>query len=181
MLKVLVTGGIASGKSEMCRYIAGLGYPVYDSDSRAKSLYETVPGLKERIEREVGLPFDELKTVFGDTRKLEVLNGIVHPLVLSDFREWCLRQDSQIVFFESAIALESPCFKDFFDRVILVEAPLHLRVKRNPKAVLRDTLQNFDMVKADYTVRNDSGIDSLYENTANIIAGLECLLQEKGK
>ena len=49
MKTFLVTGPIGSGKSEVCRYLASKGYPVYDCDSRTKGLYESVPGLKSRI------------------------------------------------------------------------------------------------------------------------------------
>ena len=40
MRTLVVTGGIGSGKSTVCRYLALKGIPVYDSDSRARNLYE---------------------------------------------------------------------------------------------------------------------------------------------
>lgn len=36
---IIVTGGIGSGKSEVCRMIASeYGFPVYDADSRVKEI-----------------------------------------------------------------------------------------------------------------------------------------------
>ena len=66
MKTVLVTGGIASGKSEVCRYLSSAGYPVYDSDSRTKALYESVPGLKGRVEEAIGVPFSNVAVIFED-------------------------------------------------------------------------------------------------------------------
>ena len=34
----IVTGGIGSGKSAVCAYLASRGVPVYDSDTRAMAL-----------------------------------------------------------------------------------------------------------------------------------------------
>ena len=50
MRTILVTGGIASGKSEVCAHLQAKGYPVYDCDSRTKGLYATVPGLPHLLE-----------------------------------------------------------------------------------------------------------------------------------
>ena len=46
-MKVLaVTGGIGSGKSEVCRILADKGLTLqYNADSRAKALYVERPGL----------------------------------------------------------------------------------------------------------------------------------------
>ena len=68
MKTILVTGGIASGKSEVCRYLASKGLPVYDSDSRTKALYGSVPGLVERIEAAIGVPFAQIGVIFSTAR-----------------------------------------------------------------------------------------------------------------
>lgn len=161
MKKVLVTGGIASGKSEVCKYLQSKGYPVYDSDSRTKALYSSVPGLRSRIEAALGLPFERLSLVFTDPVRLSTLESIVHPLVLEDFRKWAAEQDSDTIIFESAIALQKPLFRNEFDMTILVEAPLEARQKRNPKVLERAHLQQFDSRMADVVLHNDSDLESL--------------------
>ncbi len=50
MKKLLITGSIGSGKSEVCRYLRSKAFPVYDCDSRAKALYDENPGLLAAIE-----------------------------------------------------------------------------------------------------------------------------------
>ena len=56
METVIITGGIGSGKSRVCAYLASRGVPVYDSDARTKSLYERHPDLVDRMEEALGVP-----------------------------------------------------------------------------------------------------------------------------
>ena len=51
----LVTGGIGSGKSAVCAYLASRGVPVYDSDSRTKALYTSDPALLPALESALGI------------------------------------------------------------------------------------------------------------------------------
>ena len=88
MKTVLVTGGIASGKSEVCRYLTSRGFEVYDSDSRTKALYDSVPGLKTRVEEAIGLPFKEIGVIFSDPAKRGKLEAVVYPEVMKDFLAW---------------------------------------------------------------------------------------------
>ena len=54
MLQVLaVTGAIGSGKSLVCRFLAERGFPVYDSDSRTKALYDTDNELLEAVRKKM--------------------------------------------------------------------------------------------------------------------------------
>ena len=117
----MITGLMGSGKSELSRILRSRAYSVYDSDSRTKALYGRKE-LAERIHSELGLEISQLSQVFGDREKLAALEAIVHPLVLEDFLEFAACSDSDPVFFESAIAMDKPLFKDVFDKVILVRA-----------------------------------------------------------
>ena len=49
MMTLAVTGGIGSGKSYVVRMFSALGIPVYDADSRTKSLYDSDSALIERL------------------------------------------------------------------------------------------------------------------------------------
>ena len=55
MRVLAVTGGIGSGKSEVCRILAGHGMRLqYNADARAKALYTECPGLLDAIEDALG-------------------------------------------------------------------------------------------------------------------------------
>lgn len=147
---VVITGGIGSGKSEVCRILAARGVPVYDSDSRTKSLYTRKPDLVVELCKALGtddildasgrLDRSRLASlVFNDADAMKILESIVHPAVLEDFSEWKVREADfcnwsltlpPFVIFESAIILEKPLFRGLADKIVLVDAPLETRIER---------------------------------------------------
>ncbi len=170
MKTVLVTGGIASGKSELCRYLSSKGFAVYDSDSRTKALYDSVPGLKERVEDALGVPFSEIGIIFSDDARREKLEAVVYPEVLKDFLEWKSSQAGRAVFFESAVAASKPVFDGQWDEVWLVRAPLEARLERNPKTAGRLSSQTeLDATQADVVIDNDSSLEELHKKVDKLI------------
>lgn len=133
-----ITGGIGSGKSFVSQWLtAHYHIPVYDSDSQAQRLMRG-RGLRRKITELVGddayLPDGQLNRarmaafVFADASHTAAINAIVHPAVKADFRRWAKRYDG-LVAIESAILVEAG-FLDIADRLIVVEAPLPLRIRR---------------------------------------------------
>ena len=172
MRTILVTGPIGSGKSEACRYLASLGFPVYECDARTKMLYSLVPGLKCSIEERLGLPWSQIGTVFSDPDKLRTLEEMVYPHVLEDLKAWKTAQTAPLLFVESAIALDKPQFDGLYDAVLLVTAPYELRVQRNPKAAERDALQTYDPARIDWRIDNDGTQEELFIKIRKLICKL---------
>ena len=154
MKTVAVTGGIGSGKSTVCAILSSMGVPVYDSDSRARALYDEQPALVSRILDEFAAlgvhdslwdecgELDRKKLaglVFSSPRLLSALEGIVHPAVREDFlswkesigeKEWTGPGDVPFVVIESAIITEKPLFRDIVDKVVEVRASRAARLDR---------------------------------------------------
>lgn len=143
MMKVLVvTGGIGSGKSEVCRLMADMGLDLqYDADRRVKMLYDVHPGLLADIESALGcglrdadgkfVPSLLAERIFTDRDALNKVENLVFPALMADFETFCRNHsDRKIVVFESATILEKPQFDGFGDFVILVDAPFDLRLSR---------------------------------------------------
>ncbi|MGJ8731837.1 MAG: dephospho-CoA kinase [Cellulophaga sp.] len=133
-----LTGGIGSGKSTAAKMFADLGVPVYNSDLEAKQLMHTSVSVKEQITSLLGkdayvnnvLNREYIaEKVFADASLLEQLNNIVHPAVRTHFLEWTKKQDAPYVIQESAIIFENKN-QDFYDYIILVTAPLEVRINR---------------------------------------------------
>ena len=154
MKTVLVTGGIGSGKSAVCAYLASCGVPVYDSDSRTKALYDSDPALLPALEKAFGTPLRDASgkldrpalsaVIFADADARTTLEKIVYPAVLRDFlswkeacsqQPWCGYGPEPFVVMESAVAAHKAPFDTVFDKVVAVTAPLETRVRR---AVKRD-------------------------------------------
>ncbi len=138
-----ITGGIGSGKSLVASILRVYGFPVYDSDTRAKSLYDEDATLRadmlrlfgEQIYADGRLDRKRLAaTVFADAGKLAQLDALAHPAVFRDFARWREAQSEQVLFVESAILLQTD-FRTLVDRVVVVDAPADVRVAR---AVQRD-------------------------------------------
>lgn len=168
MTTILITGPIGSGKSLACRYLESKGYPVYDSDSRTKALYDSVPGLKDTLEQELGIPFHQLYLIFTDPDKKKRLEDIVYPLVAADIAAWKTSLDAPVAIIESANALGKPLFESLYDKVLLITAPYSERVHRNPKTAGRNSLQSFDESSADWVVINDGTKQELFDKIDNI-------------
>lgn len=139
---LLVTGGIGSGKSEVCRIIHEIyGCGIYCADKRVKELYGEYPDLIDRIEAALNVSVRDgqgcfrpemlAAIIFNDRKLIETVEKIVFPVLMDDFNRWkSLYLDERFVVFESATVLEKPQFKGFCDKVIIVDAPFEVRLER---------------------------------------------------
>jgi dephospho-CoA kinase len=142
MLRVGLTGGIGSGKSEVSRRLAAHGAAIIDADVAAREV--VVPGspglarIAEAFGGEVLRPDGSLdrdrlgQMVFGDAELRSRLNAIVHPLVrdwMRDAESAAVQAGSQVVVHDVPLLAESRG-KDGFDLVIVVDAPPGLQISR---------------------------------------------------
>jgi len=144
MLRVGLTGGIGSGKSEVSRRLAALGAVVLDADAAARAVVEPgTPGLK-RIAQTFGPgvlrpdgALDRAKLaeiVFADDAARKKLNAIVHPLVHEHMRaaEQAAVQaggPDTIVVHAIPLLAEGQRAADF-DLVIVVDVPREVQIAR---------------------------------------------------
>jgi dephospho-CoA kinase len=152
-LKVGITGGIGSGKSMVCAVLKEMGYPVYNSDERAKTIMETSPEVRNQLigafgeqtflNNQLNRPF-LAEAIFNDPAKRAQINSIVHPAVRSDFQQWTSAQTSSIVFQESALLIETGGYR-LLDFTVLVTAPEELRIRR---VLRRDAAANENDVRS---------------------------------
>lgn len=137
---IVVTGGIGSGKSQACRIISErYGFPVYEADVRVKHLYDEFPELTASLEKSLGcrlrneagyfIPSVLSERIFADPKALETVEAHVFPYLQKDFESYALENPGHIVF-ESATILEKPWFEGFGDAVLLIDAPVSLRLDR---------------------------------------------------
>ena len=144
MLRVGLTGGIGSGKSEVSRRLAARGASIIDADLAARDVVQPgTPGLGEiatvfgpRVLRPDGsLDREQLgQLVFADPGLRAKLNAIVHPLVHERMRQ--LEQQAIAAAGPAAIIVHDvPLLAENglgrgFDTVLVVDAPDDQRVQR---------------------------------------------------
>lgn len=143
MLKVALTGGLASGKSTVGHMFEGLGCLLIQADvlghevllpegeAYAAVVAEFGGGILDpegRIQRRL-----LAAAVFNNPERLAVLNGLVHPHVRARVRhklEAFARQQPQgIAIVEAAIHIETGGYRDY-DRVVLAACPPELQIER---------------------------------------------------
>ncbi len=138
---VVVTGGIGSGKSEVCRILRRKGFTAqYNADLRVKELYEEHPALLGDIEKALNrglrnadgkfLPGRLAEVIFNDPEALTQVEAVVFPVLKADFETFAESVAEDVIIFESATILEKPFFNGFGDKVILVDAPYGMRLER---------------------------------------------------
>ena len=128
MLKVGITGNIASGKSAVQNILENLGYSVFDADKSAHNFL-----LKsQKVLETFGTNSREIlaKTVFCDPLKLKKLEDILHPLVKEDMLDFFHKNASKELVFASVPLLFEAGFDKLVDKIIFVSAPYELRLER---------------------------------------------------
>jgi len=140
MIKVGITGGIGAGKSLICKLFALNNIPIYDADFFAKYLMQNYTELINKLKATFGNDIyndkNELQRkvlaniVFNDSYQLQKLNALVHPAVNKHSLEWMNNKiDFPYCIREAALLFESGSHKNL-DLVILVTAPIDVRIKR---------------------------------------------------
>lgn len=146
MLRVGLTGGLASGKSHVAQTLADLGCYLISADRLGHEALEPggeayAPALEEfgsAILDERGW-IDRRKLaslVFERPDRLAALNRIVHPIVIRREEELIARaaraDPAGIAVVEAAILIETGSWKRF-DRIILAVCPLEEQIERAMK------------------------------------------------
>jgi dephospho-CoA kinase len=148
LLKVGLTGGIASGKSVVGEMFVALGAHLIQADAIAHQLMQPGQAVYEEVVRHFGQgilnPDGSVnrarlaEAAFGSstetgTSRVQELNQIVHPAVIRQQNEWMEevgRHDSRaIAIVEAALILEAGAVDDF-DHLVVVTCRPEQRVQR---------------------------------------------------
>ena len=133
MLRVGLTGGMASGKSTVGRMLGELGCRVIDSDRITRQLFEAGSPVNAAVAEAFGprvVASDGTidrkilgELVFENTELRQKLNSIVHPAInqrQSEFLAQAAAEDSHAIgIVEAALIVEVGTYKNY-DKVIVV-------------------------------------------------------------
>ena len=151
MLKVGLTGGIASGKTIVGEMFVALGAHLVQADRIAHSLMQPGEPVYNEVVRHFGrgilnpdgsvnrgklaeVAFGPANVAEGTrTSRIEELNRIVHPMVLRSQEEWMeaigLQDPHGVAIVEAALILEAGAGKSF-DKLIVVTCSAEQRAVR---------------------------------------------------
>lgn len=196
MIVVGLTGGIGCGKSEVGKMLAQAGYTVLDADKLARELSATNAGIIAAIKEEFGSDIYDAagnlqrkalaEIVFSDRKKLEKLNGIIHPRVIRAVElelEERQKKGARVVVVEAALHYEIK-WNEAMDLMVVVSAPMPLRLQRvrqrdgmEEEAVRRRMASQLPLEekvqRADYVIENAGDFAELQAAVRELITWLE--------
>jgi dephospho-CoA kinase len=172
MMRVGLTGGIGSGKSEVARIFAQLGATIIDADQLAREVVAPgTPGFAEvatrwpQVIRDGRLDRAALAAiVFADATERDALNAIVHPRVRARAAELEAAAGDGIAVHVIPLLFEGDFWKEC-DATVVVIAPVETRIERvhardgmNREDALRRMSAQIDpdvaRTKATYVIEN---------------------------
>lgn len=199
MLKVGLTGSIAVGKSYVCGVFRELGCFVLDADktardvvaARTEGLYKVVETFGSEILQANGeLDRKKLgKIIFANEEKRQILNDIVHPLVIEAQNHWLAGRETEnphgIAIIDAALMIESGGYKRF-NKLIVVWCEPAIQLKR---LMLRDNLSESEARKridaqmpqdekkrnADFLIDTSNGFEGTRRQTVEVYEQLKLL------
>jgi len=139
MLRIGLTGGIASGKSTVCRLFARHGVPIIDADIIARQLVEPQQEAYNEIiaafGHDVCLSNGELnrqylkKLIFSDDHAKQQLEMILHPRIRLQLFEQSNAFNTPYCILAIPLLIESK-MTELVDRILLIDIDLSLQLTR---------------------------------------------------
>lgn len=143
MLKVGLTGGLASGKTFIATCLEGFGAHVIYADKLGHETLRPTGEAYAEVLREFGMEILDRdgfidrsalgKLVFADEALLNKLNAIVHPHVFRREEAWMEQIANEdptgVAVVEAAILIEIGSYKHY-DRIVLADCPLETQIER---------------------------------------------------
>ncbi len=195
MLRIGVTGGIGSGKTEVTHFFQEQGARVFNADAEAKLILlhsekvqqAVLAAFGEAILNEVGeIDFRLLaEQAFANPERQRPLNEIIHPEVIlaADRAMVQASQDGTDLFILDAPLLFEAHLEEYLDLTIVVVAKEETRIRR---ALKRGNLTEEDIrrrihlqlsddekrSRADLVITNDGTLAQLKEKLDTLLASL---------
>ncbi len=196
MIRIGLTGNIASGKSQVAKMLADRGATIIDADVLAReAVRPETQALKDIVKRwgkdvlkqDGSLDRTALRQiVFADQSELDALNRIVHPGVtrLRDREIARARERGDRIVVCVIPLLFERNLVDEFDAIVLVDAPRPLRLERLVATRGLEETDAMNMIaaqmpaelkraRADYVIENNGSLDDLERDVDALWSSLQ--------
>ena len=188
MIKIGITGSLASGKSTASKFLSGKYGPLFSADNAVKELYKNssfkiLIRKKFKIKSNNQIKKNLKKMILNNSAHLKKLEKIIHPLVRKKMKKFTLKnKNKKFLFYEIPLLVESKLMR-YFDLIIFIKSKKQLRLKRF-KSKSRDqklfNLLNSKQMRddkkikfCDYVVVNEKNLKILKKNLSIIISKYE--------
>ncbi len=188
MIKIGITGSLASGKTTASKILSFRRGPLFSADKVVKELYQNknfksliVKQFKIKNKNKIKKYLKNL--ILKDKKNINKLEKIIHPLVRKKMRNFTSQnRDKRLLFYEIPLLIESKLMKHF-NVILFIKAKKQVRLKRfqskSGDKKLFNLLNNKQMNETkkikycDYVVVNEKNLNILKKNLLAIIAEYE--------
>jgi dephospho-CoA kinase len=184
MLRVGLTGGIATGKSTVGAMFVELGCHLIESDQITHQLFEPGQAVHAAVVKQFGnrilAPDGTIDRrilgdiVFKDPQVRAKLNGLVHPAIIQRQQEWLQEMEAQdphgIAIVDAALMIEVGTYKNYNKVIVVTCSPEMQRERlraRSPLSAgeiesrIRSQMPAEEKIKyADFVIDNSGSIES---------------------
>jgi dephospho-CoA kinase len=200
MLLIGLTGGIATGKSAVTRFLAARGAVTFSADEAARAVLVPGGSALRRLAAEFGAemltPSGELdrarlgRAVFADAAARRRLERLLHPLIRSLLRAQIEAAQRDLPS-DTVIVVEIPLLYEggletWFDQVVVVAAPEALQKERLARRNGLNALEidrrlaaqwplDRKIARADYVLQNDGSLPHLEASVETLWRRLKTL------
>jgi len=188
MIKIGITGSLASGKTTASKILSNKRGPLFSADKAVKELYQSkhfksLIGKRFKIQDNNQIKRSLKKLILENKENINKLEKIIHPLVRKKMRNFTSQnRNKKLLFYEIPLLIESKLMKHF-NVIIFIKAKKQLRLKRfkskNGKKKLFNLLNKKQMIDAkkikfcDHVVVNEKNFSILKKNLLDIIKKYE--------
>ena len=188
MIKIGITGSLASGKTTASKILSLKKGPLFSADKVVKELYQNknfklLIRKKFKIKNNYQIKKYLKKLILEDKKNIKKLEKIIHPLVRNKMKKFSSKnRNKKFLFYEIPLLIESKLMKHF-NVIIFIKAKKQLRLKRfmlkgGDKRLfnLLNNKQMKDVKKikySDYVVVNENNLNILKRNLLTIISKYE--------
>ncbi len=191
---IVITGGIASGKSALCEYLKSKGYIVISADEKTGEIYDIIE-VRDSIISNFGkgilsngeIDRQKLRQVLLlKPNSVKTLNAITHPIIAKSLAKDIKEYSGESIFLELPVYFES---KEVIDKyidinyVVYVYADAKTRLERlmqrsnisYDEALKFMELQLPDEIKikkSDFVIDNSSSLTALEKNAEDLLKSL---------
>ena len=184
MIKLGITGGIASGKTLSSNFFKERGAYIFNADKESKKHLKSSITLQKKISdifgkkilQENKINFNQLADIaYSNKVNNSILNGIMWPevyLIINNTYNKIKNKKKHNMFIVDAALIFEANYTSFFDYTLLITAPEKIRLDRavNRRNISLENIQNRISLQmsenskkklADHVIINDSSIESL--------------------
>ena len=186
MIKIGITGSLASGKTTASQILSHRRGPLFSADKVVKKLYKNkhfnkLLSKKFNIKNDNFIKRNLKKIILANNNKKNIkkLEKIIHPIIRREMKKFSfLHNKKKLIFFEIPLLIESKLM-NYFDVIIFIKSKKKLRLRRfkaNGGDIKLFNLLNgkqfSDQIKAkfsDHTVVNEKNLNILKKKLLGIV------------